>query len=161
MDTFEQLLHNYTRMIHHIIDRLHIYKNHDAFFQAGRIGLWKASISYDPNKGSFDCYAYVYIMGKIKDELRKERELEDRNIYATEEFWECFQSPVTCHAPEDSLLPLILRRSFTPNQRKWLHYTYVDHLETKEIAEKEQVSLSTVKEWKAGVRKKLRTMKCS
>lgn len=155
METFEQLSDQYEQMIYKIIHLLHIYKNQDDFFQEGLVALWEASNNYNPSKGYFGRYAYVYITGKIKDELRREKRREDRNIHAGDEFWENIKEPVTLDPFGDVPFPTIIC-SLTDNQRKWLNYTYFDHLKTREIAEKEQVSISTVKAWKAGVRMKLR-----
>ena len=44
----------------------------------------------------------------------------------------------------------------TENQKKWVLYTVIDDLSVKEIAEKENVSVSAVKAWRRGAKQKLK-----
>lgn len=134
---------------------LHIYKNWEEFHQLGLIGLWEASERFDPAKGNFTNYAYTMIKGKLLTELTKSRLHQERNAYPKEEFWECIKDTQTDLPLEDILL-LSYSSILSKNQLKWLLYTVRDHLTVKEIANKENVSLSAVKAWRTGAREKLR-----
>lgn len=71
VDKFKEVLNQYEPMIFACLRKLRIYKNHDAFIQAGRIGLWQAWNRYDQTKGDFAPYAYRSIYGSLLDELKK------------------------------------------------------------------------------------------
>ena len=70
---FERLSAQYSNMIHSIIHSLHIYKDHDDFYQIGLIALWNASENFDEEKGKFSTYAYSFIKGRILTHLKKEK----------------------------------------------------------------------------------------
>ncbi|MFD2442824.1 sigma-70 family RNA polymerase sigma factor [Bacillus sp. CGMCC 1.16607] len=157
MENFEQLLSNYEPMIYKIIRSLNIYKNHQEFYQLGLIGLWEASNRFNPTKGNFTNYAYTYIKGLFLTEMNRSKKHEERTVRAEEDFWELiedthFDDSIT----KKQLLPFC--KYLTDNQKKWLFLTCVSSLSVKEIAEKENVSLSAVKNWRAGAREKLRVV---
>src|SRR5690606_40580985 len=54
------------------------------FFQIGLIALWKAYMAYDPEKGTFETFAYSYIRGSILTELRKLRKTDDKEMFLDE-----------------------------------------------------------------------------
>ncbi|EIJ80459.1 RNA polymerase factor sigma-70 [Bacillus methanolicus PB1] len=155
MESFEQLARQYEPMIHKLIFTLNIYKNKEEFYQLGLISLWEARRRFNPEKGNFTNYAFTYIKGKFLTELTRENKHEERNIYPKEEFWEFLEDPFTEDPFEVNLL-LSYCESLTPNQTKWVLYTFLDGLTIKEIAEKENVSVSAVKNWRKGAREKLR-----
>ncbi|WP_281275625.1 sigma-70 family RNA polymerase sigma factor [Bacillus yapensis] len=144
----------YEAMIWKIIHSLHIYKNQQEFYQTGLIALWEAHNGFDKNKGNFTSYAFAFIRGKIMTELTSRKKLEDRTIFPEEEFW--------YHIEDDSVNPLLEGETIlsycgrlTEHQKKWVLYTALADLSIKEIAEIEQVSVSAVKAWKRGARKKI------
>jgi RNA polymerase sigma factor (sigma-70 family) len=154
LESFDQLSAQYVKMIHSIIHSLHIYKNIDEYFQIGLIGLWEASSRFDPAKGSFSNYAYTYMKGKILNELRKNRTLEERNVHVEDEIFELMAESYRDHPLQETLL-LSYCTELTENQTKWFMYTILHNLTVKEIAEKEGVSVSAVKQWRVGARGKL------
>ncbi|WP_442598754.1 sigma-70 family RNA polymerase sigma factor [Neobacillus sp. D3-1R] len=158
MESFEELAVQYQPMIYKIIRSLSLYKNKDEFYQIGLIALWDASKAFDANKGNFTNYAYTFIKGRILTDLNKTKKLEERNIYPEEEFWEMIPNSEQENPMEELLLESHCH-TLTPHQRKWLYYTCVDQLTVKEIAEKERVSISAVKNWRAGARKRLEECK--
>jgi RNA polymerase sigma factor (sigma-70 family) len=154
LESFERLLVQYQPMIHKIIRTLSIYKNFEEFYQIGLIALWDASNRYDPSKGNFKSYAYSFISGRILTELSKMNKNEERNIHPEEEYWDHVKDDRRTDL-EDELDIGALCESLTVNQKKWLMYAYFDTLSIKEIAERENVSLSAVKSWRCGARVKL------
>ena len=68
-------------MIYQIIHSLHIYKNHDEFYQIGLIALWEASNQFDETKGAFLSYAYATVKGRILTEIAKQKQDKRREIY--------------------------------------------------------------------------------
>lgn len=158
MESFEQLTIQYQPMIHHIMHSLHIYKNKDEFYQLGLIALWEASRRFDPAKGHFAAFAYNYIKGTLLMELSKSRKVSEQMIYPKEEFWENAVDQITEYLFEEHTL-LSYCHPLTPNQRKWFLLTLLEDLSIKEIAEKEQVSISAVKSWRKGARERLRIFK--
>ncbi|WP_026575841.1 sigma-70 family RNA polymerase sigma factor [Bacillus sp. UNC438CL73TsuS30] len=155
MESFEELVVQYSPMIHKIIHTLHIYKNWDEFYQHGLIALWEASNRFDPEKGNFTTYAYNYIRGFLLLELTKAHKYEENCVCPKEEFWETAEGIVIDYPLETETI-LSVCTTLTPNQRKWVLYTALYDLSIKEIAIKEKVSMSAVKSWRAGAREKLR-----
>lgn len=156
MESFEQLVAQYNPMIHKIIRSLHLYTNKDEFYQQALIALWEASHRFNPEKGNFTNYAYTYIRGSLLVEIKKMTKVNERNFCPVEEFWE---TAVADSHPSESIEKEILLSSshmLTPNQRKWLTYTVRSGLSIKEIAEREGVTVSAVKQWRSGAREKLK-----
>ncbi len=83
MENFEAIYNQYEPMIYANMRKLRIYKNHEAFIQTGRIGLWQAWRRYDPSKGDFAPFAYRSIHGSMLDELKQA--CRDERILPTEE----------------------------------------------------------------------------
>lgn len=157
MESFEQLVDQYEPMLHKIMNSLHLYKNHDEFYQHSLIALWEASQGFDPNKGSFTNYAYTYIKGCLLMELKKLHQDHERDVHPDEQFWDLVEDSFSDDPLQNEIL-LSYCETLTPNQKKWLLYTVCDHLTIKEIAELEKVSLSAVKSWRSGAREKVKNM---
>lgn len=155
MESFNELEMKYEAMIWKIIHSLHIYKNHEEFYQTGLIALWEASCSYDAEKGSFSTFAYAYIKGRILTELTKRRKYEEACTAASdEEFWEFItDDSMDTRLEGDDILDYCAR--LTEPQKKWVLYTALADLSIKQIAEVEHVSVSAVKAWRKGARKKI------
>ncbi|KON88194.1 RNA polymerase sigma24 factor [Sporosarcina globispora] len=156
MESFEELAVKYKPMIHKIIRSLNIYKNKDDFYQLGLITLWQVWKNYDADKGTLASYAYSMIKGKIMNELAKQTQQSDRYLYPEENFWD-FIEDTSLFPSTDSTQELFNKcRILSANQMKWLQYTLCEQMSVKEIAEKEQVSISAVKNWRHGAREKLK-----
>lgn len=156
VEDFERVAHQYEPMIWKIIQSLNIYKNKEEFYQIGLIALWDASRRYKPTKGSFTTYAYSYIKGRILTELTKRRKYEETNTaIQKEEFWENVVDETICTPLEvESILSYCT--DLTLPQKKWVLYTALADLSLMQIAEIENVSISAVKAWRKGARKKLK-----
>ncbi|WNF22709.1 sigma-70 family RNA polymerase sigma factor [Mesobacillus jeotgali] len=155
MDNFDQLAKQYEPMIHKIIRTLHIFKNQKDYFHVGLVALWEAAEAFDPVKGDFSNYAYSYIKGQILNEMNRSNKREERNVYPKEDYWETVidQNP---GSPLEVEFLLSYCETLTDKETKWVIYTCVDFLSIKEIAEREQVSLSAVKQWRSGAKRKLK-----
>lgn len=155
MESFDELVDNYTPMIYKIMSSLHIYKNKEEFFQLGLIGLWEAHSRFDSEKGMFLNYAYTYIKGLFLTELTKQKKAEDCLDFPDDIFWGNLASP----DKEEEIFSnyfSVLCLPLTAKERKWVHYTCIDGLSIKEIAQKEKVSMSAVKNWRKQAREKMR-----
>ncbi|MDF2036636.1 sigma-70 family RNA polymerase sigma factor [Cytobacillus oceanisediminis] len=158
MESFEQLAAQYEPMIHKIMHSLNIYKNKEEFYQLGLITLWQAWQNHDAEKGTLLSYAYSMIKGKIMQELTTQHKQSQQYSYPNDEFWELIEDPSPF--PSTDLAHELLKRCglLSANQMKWLQYTLYDQLSVKEIAEKEQVTPSAVKNWRHGAREKLKNI---
>ncbi|PAE23416.1 MULTISPECIES: sigma-70 family RNA polymerase sigma factor [Bacillaceae] len=156
MESFEQLAAQYEPMIHNIMQKLNIYKNTEEFYQLGLITLWQAWKNHNDAKGAFLSYAYSMVKGKMMTELTRQTNQIDRYIYPEADFWEFIEDPSPAPSPE--LTQELYKKCglLSENQMKWLHYTLCDELSVREIAEKERVSPSAVKNWRHGAREKLK-----
>jgi RNA polymerase sigma factor (sigma-70 family) len=157
LESFEQLVDQYQPMLHKIMHSLHLYKDHDEFYQHSLIALWEASKRFDSQKGSFTNYAYSYIKGYLLMELNKLHKDQERYVHPDEEFWELAADPYADDPLQEEIL-LSYGTTLTPNQKKWLLYTIRDRLSVKEIADLEKVSMSAVKSWRSGARGKLKSL---
>ena len=159
MERFEDVVEQFTPMIHHVIRSLHIYKNVDEFFQTGVIALWEAQQGFDPDKGKFSTYAYSYIKGRIMTELSRYSKAEERSVYPDEEFWETVAAG-DGDVPFELATLLSYCDLLTERQKQWVVYTFYEGMTTAEIAEHERVSVSAVKKWAVGAMGKIRGSVC-
>ncbi|RDI36482.1 sigma-70 family RNA polymerase sigma factor [Falsibacillus pallidus] len=157
MEHFEELHQQYAPMIHKIMNTLHIYMNIDEFYQTGLIALWKAWQDFDHTKGSFTAYAYTSIKGSMMNELTAATKQTETLVYPEEEYWNYIENEHQALnvALNDREALLSYCTNLTPNQTKWVLSTFLEGLSVSEIAEKEKVSPSTVKKWRAMAKEKL------
>jgi RNA polymerase sigma factor (sigma-70 family) len=156
MESFDQLARQYKPMINKIIHSLHIYKNKEDYFHSGLVGLWEAAEAFNPEKGDFTNYAYSLIKGRILNEMNRNNKQEERSVHPKEEYWETVEDDHPSNPLETEFL-LCYCDGLTEKETKWVIYTYVDFLSVAEIAEKENVSASAVKQWRSGAKRKLKT----
>ncbi|WP_433959370.1 sigma-70 family RNA polymerase sigma factor [Cytobacillus horneckiae] len=156
MESFEQLAKQYERMIYKIMRTLHIYQQEEEFFQIGLIALWEAWCKFDGDRGKpFISYAYAYVRGTLLNELTRMSKYEQRNVCLKEEFWKQFEE-VACIS-YDEVSALAYWQSFlTDKQKKWMLYTCLYGFSIREISALENVSVSAVKQWREGARRRLK-----
>lgn len=149
MERFEEVVEQFTPMIHHVMRSLSIYKNIEEFFQTGVIALWDAHQRFDEDKGKFSTYAYSYIRGRMMTELKQQRKEAERSVTPNEEFWDVV---VDENGQQPFQLEALLSHcdGLNDRQKQWVVYTFYYGMTVKEIADREKVSLSAVKKWRAG-----------
>ncbi|WP_240628610.1 sigma-70 family RNA polymerase sigma factor [Bacillus salacetis] len=155
MKDFNEVLEQYEPMIHKIISTLHIYKEKGEFYQIGMTALWEAWEKFEEGKGSFTGYAYTTIKGRCMDELRRQVKWKEGCAYPDgTDFWEMLpDDSVTGRLEAETLMTYFL--PLTDPQKKWVLYTYIGMMNVREIAEREQVSVSAVKKWRSGAQARL------
>lgn len=154
MENFEELAEQFAPMIHHIIQTLHIYKNKEEYYQIGLIGLWKAMKSFDAEKSHFSSFAYLNIKGQIMNELKRKHKLEEKVMIPKEGYWETVEDGAFQHPLELELL-LSYCEKLTEKEKKWVMANCLDGYSVREIAERENVSVSAVKQWRSNAKKKV------
>lgn len=154
MESFEELVEQYDRMIWKIIHSLNIYKDEPEYYQTALIALWDAKNSFDESKGVFTSYAYSFIKGRLMSELSKRTKLKNKLSYPDEEFWLMIED-TNPQQPLDEAFILSYFNNLTDNQKKWVLYTALSNLSIKEIAKLEQVHPSAVKAWRKGAKEKI------
>jgi RNA polymerase sigma factor (sigma-70 family) len=154
VESFEELVVQYQPMIHKIIQSLHIYRNKDEFFQTGLIGLWEAAQSFDQRKGSFSNYAYTYMKGKMLSQMSQNNQFNEKLIHPKEEFWETIEGQESLFLEKETIKTYC--EGLTEKEAKWVKAMSIHQLSIKEIAEKENVSMSAVKQWRSGAIRKLK-----
>lgn len=82
---------------------------------------------------------------------------KERNVYPKDEFWKTIADWLPDRALEREIL-FSYCEILTPNQQKWLLYTFWEGLSIKEIAELEKVTVSAVKQWRTGAREKIKVV---
>jgi RNA polymerase sigma factor (sigma-70 family) len=155
VEHFDELVVQYTPMINKIMQTLHIYKNHEEFYQTGLIGLWEAQLNFNQEKGEFANYAYTSIKGKMLYAMNQSNKHEERVFHPQEAFW-----PILEDANSENLLEMETMRNYceglTEKETKWVIAYCKDCLSIREIANRENVSVSAVKQWRMGALRKLR-----
>ena len=74
----QQLLNDNMKLVHLVINKYYPSFTHDEeIIQMGRIGLWKASKTWDENKCKFSTYATNCIRNEICREFRRRCRLID------------------------------------------------------------------------------------
>nr|WP_263324349.1 sigma-70 family RNA polymerase sigma factor [Neobacillus sp. Marseille-Q6967] len=155
MESFEELVVQYKPMIHKIINSLHIYKNQEEFYQTGLIGLWEASQSFDERKGKFSNYAYTYMKGKMLSQLTKDQHFTESHVHPQEEYWETIEDQNLSLFLESETLQTYCQ-GLTEKEAIWVMASSIGQLTIKEIAARERVTPSAVKQWRSGALRKLK-----
>lgn len=155
VNNFEQVLEKYKPMISACLRRLNIYKNHDAFKQAGFIALWRAWIKYDSSKGDFTPFANRTIYGAMLDELKKENLIEERfQLLEHDRLSNLIDHDQLLHI-ENEQLATVLKR-LPSHEIELLLWIYVEEVSLQQAAIKAGISLSGIKKRKERSLKKLR-----
>jgi RNA polymerase sigma factor (sigma-70 family) len=155
VESFDQLVVQYQPMIHKIIKSLHIYKNEDEFYQTGLIGLWEAAQAFDEIKGSFSNYAYTCIKGKMLVQMNQHNIYKEKQIPMQREFFDEVDGIEALPFLEKETIQSYCE-GLTEKEAKWVIAMSLGQLSIKEIAEREKVSVSAVKQWRSGAIRKLR-----
>jgi DNA-directed RNA polymerase len=154
--TFAELEQQYNRMIYHNIKKLCITRNHDEFYQAGLIALWKAAKTYDPAKGSFETYLYSSIKGSMLNEMNKQNKNRDMLEYQVIDSMPVSEDP-TAHKDMEDLIRANCDILTRPQQIWIISYCLKDKT-ISEIAQSENTTPASVKSWRRGALKKLRAL---
>ncbi|KUP07602.1 hypothetical protein Q75_05080 [Bacillus coahuilensis p1.1.43] len=150
---FEKAVEKYSNMIFHVMKKLHVYQNREDYHQIGLTAIWKAMETYNQERGEFAPYLYVTMMGMMKTQIRRDiKEKEVENLVSPDEILE---GSYDQHVLETELVEGYCAH-LSPKEKLYIHYVFVEQLDHQTIAEKHKVSLSAVKNWKAGAFRKLR-----
>lgn len=149
---FETLAAEYGNMIRVIINRMHIYKNQDEFYQIGLVALWEASRKFDAEKGNFTNYAYTTIKGRLLQHLRKECKWEEACVVPDELYWDNLEDETRLLEMEDLLSHFY---HLSELQKKWVVLYFYHGLSNRDIAEMENVPIRKVQAWKELAMKKV------
>ena len=155
MNTFEEVLPQYEPMISSCLRKLHIYKNHELYRQAGRIALWKAWVKFDETKGDFAPYAYRCIHGAMLDELKKEKYQEENVDVVEDEKLTLLleKSLVTSFVHEELGIAL---ENLTENERELLLWIFVEGISLQQAAARVGITIPGIKKRRERLLQKLR-----
>jgi RNA polymerase sigma factor (sigma-70 family) len=155
VESFDELVVQYQPMIHKIIQSLHIYRNQDEFYQTGLIALWEATQSFHEGKGSFSNYAYAYIKGKMLTQMTRNNQHQEKQVLPEKEFWECIEDQESSLFLEKETIQTYCE-GLTEKEAKWVIASFIEQRSNREIADRENVSISAVKQWKSGALRKMK-----
>lgn len=160
MNTFDQVLEQYTPMISHVLKRAYVYKNHDHYRQCAMIALWKAWQNFDVQRGDFTPYAYRTMLTTIYTEMRKDNQYTDRNIaYEKDELVniaQFYEMKNHSHCDFGQLEDVLSKLKH--EEYNLLINLYVYQYSYKELAIIENTPLTTIKKRRDRLMKKLREM---
>lgn len=131
----EYLVEKYQLLVYKIARRFCTNNaDYEDLVQAGLMGLFKASKRFDITKGvKFTTFATYFIIGAIKDELKKQC-IYNHNLYTLSDNFNNI---------EGKYLNIAIF-NFTNTERLLIELRLKKHLSQKEIAQKLSVSQSTV-----------------
>jgi DNA-directed RNA polymerase len=152
---FSEIAEQYQELIYHLINKLHIYRDKEEFYQTGLIALWEAYEKFDDQKAAFLSYAYALVRGRMLDLLKQKKRLEERNVYPDEEFW-MHKENTSEETPLELDILHLYCIGMTEKQVKWTILTFYHGMSVREIASLEQVTMSAVKKWKKLALEKIR-----
>ncbi|WP_342600187.1 sigma-70 family RNA polymerase sigma factor [Psychrobacillus sp. FSL H8-0483] len=155
MKTFEEVLIQYEPMISACIRKLHIYKNHELYKQAGNIALWKAWVKFDEDKGEFTPYAYRSMYGAMLDELKKEKHVEDTINPVEDEKLSLLIDHSLVSTFEHEELGLALEK-LTWDEQRLLSWLFIEGISLQQAATRAGISQSGIKKRRERLLNKLR-----
>lgn len=154
MEEFDKLFHQYEGMIKGMLRRLGIYKNYDDYYQEACIAFWKAYEHYQPEKGTFQTYAYITVKGNLQTLLNKENSYEKRFLHKlTEDKSRCFNR---FERLEEEYIHSLCS-GMTDNQLIWVNKYLFEGKTISEIAAEEATTTASVKSWRRQAVAKLRS----
>ncbi|WP_193534016.1 sigma-70 family RNA polymerase sigma factor [Cytobacillus luteolus] len=154
--SFDELVEVHRPLILHVLKTLHIYKDHEVYYQVGLVGLWEAQSRYNPEKGAFSTFAFSIIRGRVLSSLTKENQFYTRyQPTEHEEQLDAAYDESSEIKPEEDILTTYCF-DLTENQRKWVIGKIIEDKKIKDIALEHGVTEDAVKTWRREALKKLR-----
>lgn len=154
MNTFEEVLEQFSPMISAVIRKLHIYRDFEHFRQAGRVALWQAWQRFDETKGDFAPYAYRSIYGAMLDELKRETRFSEVHVPAEDDILEFAGSDPESKETQGDLEDLL--SELTSDERELMILLYVDRVSQSMCAAHFGISVAGVKKRRERLLGKLR-----
>ncbi|ADU32129.1 RNA polymerase sigma factor, sigma-70 family [Evansella cellulosilytica DSM 2522] len=157
---FEECCAAYMPLVHSLIRKWRLERERDEYVQVGRIAIYDAWRNYNPSAGPFAAYAKSYICGRMKTAIYKQDKWGTSNLSTDQEILTAISPPANNDAEMMIVLNDWLHTVNLSNREKlWVHEAIFNNLKPKEIAEKYQVQVTTVKSWRKEALQKLRTTK--
>lgn len=159
METFDQVLEQYTPMIYSVVKRAKVYKNHDDYRHCATIALWNAWRNYEPSYGPFAPYAYRTMLTTIYREMSKENHYEKHCTSFDKETLTFLAQQMEIKNGEQSSCSdifLKLETIVSKEEMELLLDLYYYRYKYDELAEKYHVSVSALKKRRNRLIKRLR-----
>ncbi|WP_077624525.1 sigma-70 family RNA polymerase sigma factor [Sediminibacillus massiliensis] len=157
MKSFGEILGEYENMIHYLIYKLGIRDPEKEFYQEGTVALWKAVEAYEKKRGKFSSYAYFRIEKALLSLIRKNnRNMENEAAYLNSCSMDTTPLTSTLDIDFDPYLLESIKQALTDNQMKWFSLFVLEDMPIKVIAEKEDVTVNTVKSWARHAKPRIR-----
>ncbi|CAM4014889.1 sigma-70 family RNA polymerase sigma factor [Alkalicoccus chagannorensis] len=153
--TFEEVEAQFMPMVYGALRRWKLQGEAEEFEQTGRIALYEAWQKFDGDKGAFAPFAQSYVNGRIRQQLTRQNRERERFACTPPEIMELHDAPAPGRESQLELRDVIARMPLSERQRCWLIGYVLDNLTVREIAEREDVSIETVKSWRKEAKKKL------
>lgn len=161
---FEEVYEQYQPLIYGTLKKYAIYQHQEELLQEARLALWEAYAQFDPKRGPFAAYASKYVRGRVLRQLTIQN--RHKHCYAFSQLvnedeageWEWPDEEAEAAYLSCELAELLEEAAKRLSRRESL--ILKEHLigdrPLQELAQREQVSIETVKTWKKRALKKLR-----
>lgn len=166
LDSFEEVYERYQPLLYGTLKRYAIYAHQEDMLQEARLALWEAYSRFKPERGDFSAYAAKYVRGRVLRLLRKVKRHEECYIFSQlspqdeeadmEPEWEDHRAEAAYLDCEWKELLTAACQELSAREKLVLKEHFLLERPLKELAEREQVSLETVKTWRKRALKKLR-----
>lgn len=156
MEPFEDWYESKLKLIYGAMKRLKIRGNRDEFYQVGLIALWEASKRYDDTVGTFDVYAYSYILNRMKSAMTRENSYQNRYCPVDHEMLEDSRQTVIQPEVMMSLMMPCYLKCLTAKQNEVIVERYVLNHDVKTTANRLGISVDAVKNRTRDALKKMR-----
>lgn len=161
---FEEVYEQYQPLLYGTLKRYAIYANQEDMLQEARLALWEAYIKFKPERGDFSAYAAKYVRGRVLRWLTKESRQNQTYTFSQlspleediELEWEDSRAEEAYLGCEWRELLSLASQGLSAREKLILEEHLLLERPLRELAEREQVSLETVKTWRKRALKKLR-----
>ncbi|WP_216829694.1 sigma-70 family RNA polymerase sigma factor [Alkalihalobacterium elongatum] len=153
--TADEVVEQYAPIVKKQLKQLNVFKDYEDYYQIGLIALWEAYERFDPQKGTFATFAMNTVRGKLLTQLYKEKTYATRHHITEEDFHQITDQNVATPLERELLAPYL--EGLTERQQIWVKEAIMVGKATADIARDYKVSVHTVRSWKKGALKVLKT----
>lgn len=152
MNDFEEVEEQYAPMISAMIRKLHIYREHENYRQAGKIALWQAWTRFDEKKGDFTPFAYRSIRGAMLDELKKDGRYMEIFLLSEGSHFE----ELAAQTADEQLPEWVEEAGLSGKEHHLLQGLFIEDKSIRQLAEEYGISIAGMKKRKSRLLEKLR-----
>ncbi|PAV28067.1 hypothetical protein CIL05_18325 [Virgibacillus profundi] len=150
--TFEEIFKQNERRIYYHINKLRIGDQHQEYYQEGLYARWNANRTYQQDNGILSTYFNYIVKKRFTEPARKNTKVQRYERMLKHDMVALYTKEGRI---DDPFLWDMLRSELTENQWNYLDSHIRLKMTVEEIAEREKVTVDTVKYWERQVKERL------